>query len=180
MDTPEKPKSEDIMKNYYKLNKATADKRYLRGVDKQASNALDLLCKSNLNFDLIGANFIKLVDYDTKEEAPTIQPESYITIKNDKYVIYIQFGHFWIFDGVQININKINEDGKTYCVKHYADNYINISNASTPQDIAELIIEQLKDIDNAYNKQYPIQITSKSDTEYTQRKRKIKNSFYYR
>lgn len=153
-----------------------------RYLDTLAFDAVELL-RSVMNelpseAVLIGANIINAYRRGDESEHIDMTPQSYIVYTLNNFIIYLEFGHFWAFEGVMMTAYPIVNG--TYQKTRYP---IDI-NVGTPGGILELIA-LAKDPNRVYEKMVPIKIkryrNAFRDTEnvrYTSQVHEATGTFY--
>lgn len=148
--------------------------RYLGSMEWEGAKALraiwDALEKEGA--ELVGCNWINAVNRYDQAERIDNTPESYIKYLLGDYAVYLEFHHFWAFEGPRITVEKVAEDskGKCYHALHYMENVEGVNTEDLAPFIADLV-----SLDGLYRKQHRIV----NDREYTSRKRYIVPTFYY-
>lgn len=155
--------------------------RYFDSIDYEGVRLLKSLI-NNLPEEavLIGANLVNAYQrHDESEPDGLIEvtPKSYIHYTLNNYIVYIEFGHFWIFEGVSINAYPIkNGTYKTnkYPLSFKINNDFDLVNlvklASDPEEINKTM-ETIK-LNHRNGK------PDKDNILYVNRIRKIETQFY--
>jgi hypothetical protein len=132
--------------------------RYLRSVEYNAAKLLHKIVEDLPDeARLVSANIINamLRDADKSVRASTRitqTPESFIRYLLNDYSIYVEFGTFWVFDGVMVQSEPIMENGK-YKQNRYPT-FVHLQN----DDDLEALIESLKDPEKLHNAQKPVRL----------------------
>lgn len=147
--------------------------RYLRHIDFLAVKTLRQLMEA-LPSDavLIGANLINAVDRNDKNgiiNPIMCTPKSYIKYTLNNYVIYLEFGYFWMFEGVSLSAYPIVNDH--YQIDRYS---INVLSNPSFDELFELALNPRK----IYYEQMPVIPYKSSNIAYIDHKRSIKPTFY--
>lgn len=160
------------LKKEYFADVEKKGKRYLNSIDFEATKTLNKIVNELKNAELIGASFIQAIKRDEQEIKIDFTPNTYISYILNDYIVYLEFGHFWIFEGVHISAYPI-KDNEYYQTNKYPM-YKIINN---DDDLMELI-NILKDPKVINETMENIPQRKKDDKEYCNRKRKIEKRFY--
>lgn len=148
--------------------------RYLGTMEWEGAKALCTIWEAleKEGAELVGCNWINAVNRYDQSERIDNTPESYIKYLLGDYVVYLEFHHFWAFEGPSLTVEKVTEDskGKCYHALHYKENVEGVNTEDLAPFIADLI-----SLDGLYRKQHRIV----NDREYTSRKHYVVPTFYY-
>lgn len=120
---------------------------------------------------LVSANMINACRRDDPKECISFTPETFIRYTLNDYVVYIEFGHFWMFEGVMIDAYPIKNG------VYQSDKYGMYFPVDRKEGILELI-ELAKNPKAVYDMMDFIVPVSKSDSDYVNAKRKVETAIY--
>ena len=155
--------------------------RYLDSINYEATKILRRVIEGITNdAELIGGDIIN-AHHRTNITKPLqmipLTPESYIKYVLNGYVVYVEFNHFWLFDGVMVSAYPIVNDG--YKSNKYPI-YVNVDNENGIKNLITLLNNPT--ILNVLMEKIPVRHKNgrlnKENIEYTTRFRPIEVRFY--
>lgn len=120
---------------------------------------------------LIGANMINAYRRNDRTEHLDMTPASYIIYTLDDFIVNLEFGHFWMFEGVQATAYPIVD------VKYRTTRY-GISFAVDVQGGVLELIEAARNPKRIYDQMELIKADSKQDLAYINDLREVTETIY--
>ena len=155
--------------------------RYLTPIDYEATKILRRVIEEiTVDAELIGGNIINAhnrTNIKKPFQVITETPESYIKYVLNGYVVYVEFNHFWLFDGVMVSAYPIVSNGykaSKYPIYVTVDDDYGIKNLIRLANNPTIINEKMAPIPVKHKNGRP----DKENIEYTTRVRPIEVRFY--
>ena len=142
---------------------------YLDSVDYHAAKLLAKLVQDLPDeAELMGAMLINACRRDGSADVILHTPKNYILYKLNGYFVHVWFPHLWMFGGVYIDAQPMNEVGDSFKRTRYPLTVLPGLNG-----LSETLLQYAQNPHATYSQQEAIRLRSALDREYVTRPRKI-------